>query len=153
MAFKIRTEVKPDTATGVAVSQVPADFLAAMDDEYAKVLADPTKEIIIAGENKAETTLYVQYAKAWGGMKTPALLVTKLPSRRSDNELDARLGVIERDKAPKRGRKVKTDKAATTDETPKEPEAPKEAPKPEAPKPEAHHAAAHKPAPKTPATK
>lgn len=122
MAFKVRTETKP-LSSGVTVREVPAEFLAAMDAEYARVTEDPTREIVIAGETAAETTLYVQYAKAWGGMHEPKLLVTKNPARKGDAELDARITIVDASKAPKRGRAAKP--AA---------EAKAEAPKPTAPK-------------------
>lgn len=105
MAFKVRTEVRPATNAGVTVSEIPGDFLAAMDAEYAAITADPTREIVIAGETAPETTLYVQYAKAWGIMHEPKLSVTKLPPRKTDNALDARLGIVDAEHAPKRGKR------------------------------------------------
>jgi hypothetical protein len=128
MAFKIRTERRPVSTSGVTVKQVPEEFLAAMEGEYARVTADPTQEIILTGENAAETTLYLQYAKYWGNQHDPALLVSKLPKRKGDPELDARLSIVDKATATPRGRKV----AAV--ETPAETPAP--AP---VPTPPAHH--------------
>lgn len=141
MAFKVRTEVRPDPV-GVKVSTIPAEFLAAMDNEYAAVLADPTREIILTGETPAETTLYVQWAKSWGLRHDPELFVTKQPARKTDAPLDARLSVVLKADAPKRGRKTNAEKAETpaNEATPEvkaespAPEVKAESPKPEPPK-------------------
>lgn len=121
MAFKLRTEVK-QSGTPVTVTQIPEDFLAAIEAEYAAVTADPTREVILAGETPQETTLYVQWAKAWGVRHDPELFVTKQPARKSDDKLDARLNIVLKSQATPRGRRTAKNAvpvAADTAKTPK----------------------------------
>ena len=110
MAFKVRTEVKPETGE-VPFDQVPQDFRTAFAAEYKAVSADPTREIVLSGESKEETALLIKWAKAWGANHEPALLITKQPARKSDAELDARLAIVEKSKATPRGRKPASDTA------------------------------------------
>lgn len=108
MAFKIRTEERPNV-TRVTTMEVPAEFIAAMEEQYAVVVADPTREIVLEGDNAKEATLYVQWAKYWGLNRESKLTVTKSPSKKGGGDNLARLTVKPFDpNAVKRGRKSTT---------------------------------------------
>lgn len=120
MAFKVRT-VERENVTRVSTLDVPQDFLEAMEKEYSVVKDDPTREMILEGENAKETTLYVQWAKYWG-MNRPnggdKLSVFKQPTKKGGSDTEARLLLKPYDpNATKRGRKP-TANAETPAETP-----------------------------------
>ncbi len=106
MAFKVRTAERENVTT-VSTLDVPADFMAAMEAEYSVVKADPTKEIILDGDNAKETALYVQWAKFWGMNRAgDKLSVFKQPAKKGGSETEARLLLKAYDpNAVKRGRK------------------------------------------------
>ncbi len=106
MAFKVRTEERPNI-TRTSVMEVPAEFIALMEEQYAVVVNDPTREIVIEGDDAKEATLYVQWAKYWGLNRESKLTVTKSPSRKGGGDNLARLAVKAFDpNAVKRGRKA-----------------------------------------------
>lgn len=109
MAFKVTTAERQNAVT-VKTLDVPAEFIAAMEAEYATTVSDPTRELVIGGDTAKETALYVVWAKHWGmNRETGKLSVFKQPTKKGDDGLSARLAVRPYDpNAAKRGRKATT---------------------------------------------
>jgi hypothetical protein len=116
VTYAIRREEKSDTtrANRVNVSSIPADYVAALEAEWAALSASPVPfNVVIDLESPKEVTRHASYARAWGlSRENDKVEVRKLPAKTGDTENTLRLSMEKHDpNKPKLGRKPNGEKA------------------------------------------
>ena len=107
-AFRHEAQTAP---RGVAVTEVPAEWAAALDAEYEYVKRDQINPVIDFDTPK-EAAIHLAYARAWGLSKPEGQKITvrKGTARKDDKEGTLRLVMVPFDpNAAKRGRKPKAE--------------------------------------------
>lgn len=117
MPYAIRREDKTEStrATRVTISNIPADYVAALEAEWkAQKESAVAFNIALDLDSPKEVTRHASYARAWGlSREGEKVEVRKLPLRKGDNENTLRLSMEKHDpNKAKLGRPAKSESAA-----------------------------------------